>query len=682
MKRISLLTLIAVIAVGVFTYAIAADHLLITEFCVTPTNGEFVEIYNPTGSTVDLTHYYLTDDSYKGNNDYIYVVNGATNVYSADFLVQFPSGASIGPGEYQTISIQGGDDFYGQYSVYPTYELKSQNASVPDMIPIDVSSGPTLSNSGEMIMLFYWDGSSDLVKDVDYVIWGDKTEYVDKTGVSIDGPDPDSDPSTYSADTDSLTQTTVDPDGGGGQPHSYGKTAQRSGITEATETLTGGNGITGNDETSEDMSVSGGSWTVDATASPGQGYGVPEIDAVEWSPYVPTVTEPVVVKAVVTDPAKSLDSVLVIYTIDGEDTTSLQMSLATGDTFQATIPQQANGKLVEFRVKAWDNDGNSSVYPYKSGYFSGTVSISRIRENDTNGVNIYKYYGARVTGVATLETGILREQGNGVDFYIQDATGGINVFDYSDASSVARGDSLIVAGRIYQYNGNLEITKEESVPFITNLGPGTLPNPTIMTCADWGEDYEGLLVAVPYVSNAGTGDPWPGLDTSADIAIFDTALVDTVYIRIDNGTNIDGWPEPTWPKDVVGIFSQYDMSLPYTWYYQLLPRDTADFLPAGSVGIVQPIAQSSLPELFSLSQNYPNPFNPTTQISFSLPTKGLVRLSIYNIVGQEVAELVNKELDTGSYQVSWDARSFSSGVYFYKIEAGDYQMTKKMVLLK
>lgn len=269
MKKLNFLLVATLTVVGFFTCAIAADHLLITEFCVSPTNSEFVEIYNPTGSTIELTNYYLTDDIYRGDNDYIYVVNGATSVYSSDFLVRFPSGSSIGPGEFQTISIQGGDDFFGQYSVYPTYELKSQNASVPDMIPTDVGSSPTISNDGEMIMLFYWDGSSDLVKDVDYVIWGDKAEFVDKTGVSIDGPDPGSKPSTYSADTDSASQAIVDPDGGGGYPHGSGKTAQRARTTEASETLTGGNGITGHDETSEDMSVSGGSWTVDTTATPG-----------------------------------------------------------------------------------------------------------------------------------------------------------------------------------------------------------------------------------------------------------------------------------------------------------------------------------------------------------------------------------------------------------------------------
>ncbi|RIK72557.1 hypothetical protein DCC62_19375, partial [candidate division KSB1 bacterium] len=76
------------------------DHLLISEFVVTPTAGEFIEIYNPTNATVDLTTYYLTDDVSNNNNDYIKVVNGAAALAVAnfDFLVKFPDGASIAPG--------------------------------------------------------------------------------------------------------------------------------------------------------------------------------------------------------------------------------------------------------------------------------------------------------------------------------------------------------------------------------------------------------------------------------------------------------------------------------------------------------------------------------------------------------------------------------------------------------
>jgi len=88
------------------------------------------------------------------------------------------------------------------------------------------------------------------------------------------------------------------------------------------------------------------------------------------------------------------------------------------------------------------------------------------------------------------------------------------------------------------------------------------------------------------------------------------------------------------------------------------------------------------PVKFELQQNYPNPFNPTTVIRFSVPTKTLVKLDVFNILGQKVATLVNKELNSGSYEVKFVGVSLSSGIYLYKLSAGNYTATKKMMLLK
>ena len=85
---------------------------------------------------------------------------------------------------------------------------------------------------------------------------------------------------------------------------------------------------------------------------------------------------------------------------------------------------------------------------------------------------------------------------------------------------------------------------------------------------------------------------------------------------------------------------------------------------------------------FGLSQNYPNPFNPTTQINYSIPQTSIVTLKIYNLLGQEVATLVNREQKSGNYIVSFDASKLASGVYIYKIQAGDLSLTKKMTFLK
>jgi photosystem II stability/assembly factor-like uncharacterized protein len=91
---------------------------------------------------------------------------------------------------------------------------------------------------------------------------------------------------------------------------------------------------------------------------------------------------------------------------------------------------------------------------------------------------------------------------------------------------------------------------------------------------------------------------------------------------------------------------------------------------------------SEIPQKFILSQNYPNPFNPQTKIKFDVPKVSFTKLIIYDLLGREVTTLVNEELKPGTYQADWDASGFSSGVYFYKITAGDFVETKKMVLMK
>ena len=89
-----------------------------------------------------------------------------------------------------------------------------------------------------------------------------------------------------------------------------------------------------------------------------------------------------------------------------------------------------------------------------------------------------------------------------------------------------------------------------------------------------------------------------------------------------------------------------------------------------------------LPGHYVLRQNYPNPFNPSTTIEFSLPKTEFVTLKIYNLLGQEVEELVAKRLTPGNYTYSWNAGLLSSGVYIYRIQAGAFQEVRKMIYLK
>jgi predicted GH43/DUF377 family glycosyl hydrolase/predicted esterase len=89
-----------------------------------------------------------------------------------------------------------------------------------------------------------------------------------------------------------------------------------------------------------------------------------------------------------------------------------------------------------------------------------------------------------------------------------------------------------------------------------------------------------------------------------------------------------------------------------------------------------------IPLIFELEQNYPNPFNPKTMINYQLPMTNNVELSVYNLLGQRVAILVNKRQKAGYHQIEWDASGFASGIYYYSIEAGEFQDVKKMILLK
>jgi hypothetical protein len=105
-----------------------------------------------------------------------------------------------------------------------------------------------------------------------------------------------------------------------------------------------------------------------------------------------------------------------------------------------------------------------------------------------------------------------------------------------------------------------------------------------------------------------------------------------------------------------------------------------------------PIISSEIPDKFSLYQNYPNPFNPVTKIKFEVPqslppfTKGgqgeFITLKVYDILGREVAVLVNEQLKPGTYEIEWDGMKYPSGVYFYMLTTNEFTETKKMMLLK
>jgi hypothetical protein len=89
-----------------------------------------------------------------------------------------------------------------------------------------------------------------------------------------------------------------------------------------------------------------------------------------------------------------------------------------------------------------------------------------------------------------------------------------------------------------------------------------------------------------------------------------------------------------------------------------------------------------MPLTYSLSQNYPNPFNPSTTIEYQLPKSSLVRLTVYDLIGREVAVLVNDRKDAGVYDVRFDASALASGVYFCRLTAGSFAQARKLILVR
>ncbi len=157
--------------------------------------------------------------------------------------------------------------------------------------------------------------------------------------------------------------------------------------------------------------------------------------------------------------------------------------------------------------------------------------------------------------------------------------------------------------------------------------------------------------------------------TLSDWSIVDSVVIDTMMVPPSDSLLFTVKDTTEWRQQALYVPE---------WTGKLVIKDASDVRIADGEG---------LPKTFSLSQNYPNPFNPTTQIAFEIPVRSQVTLTIYNVLGQKVTSLLDTEMPAGRYVADWNSTSDSrtevaSGIYFYKLEAGDFVRTKKMILLK
>jgi hypothetical protein len=205
------------------------DHLLISEVVTQPTTSEYVELFNPTAAAIDLSNYYLTDHTVATAPIARYhLLPTGTGFAPAsttfDVMVRFPAGATIPSGGCVVVALDG-TTFQTAFSKAPEFVLRNPVGAAQQMLQwsgtawtptaVPAVSGTTawsfLSNTTEPVLLIHWNGQSDLVQDVDYVFWGNTAatnSQPDKTGLSVDGPDADTAPSSYLPDTAPATQMT------------------------------------------------------------------------------------------------------------------------------------------------------------------------------------------------------------------------------------------------------------------------------------------------------------------------------------------------------------------------------------------------------------------------------------------------------------------------------------------
>ncbi|MGO9482915.1 MAG: T9SS type A sorting domain-containing protein [Candidatus Kryptoniota bacterium] len=185
------------------------------------------------------------------------------------------------------------------------------------------------------------------------------------------------------------------------------------------------------------------------------------------------------------------------------------------------------------------------------------------------------------------------------------------------------------------------------------------------------------------------GTNWNPINTGlTDLNIYDLAVsgknifagtrFDGIFLSTDNGTG--------WTSENAGLANSP--------VYALIVIDGDLF--AGTGGFTGNIwrrslsemitsvrqASSQTPKIYDLQQNYPNPFNPSTTISFALPSKSFVTMKIFDIMGRQVATIISEEMSAGNYSRQWNAANISTGVYFYRLHAGSFTETKKLILLK
>ncbi len=404
----------------------------------------------------------------------------------------------------------------------------------------------------------------------------------------------------------------------------------------------------------------------------------------------------------------TIKSVELFYRVDGGAFQSVTMNAVSANEYQGVIPGQgATGAFVEFFVKATDNKDQTTIDPADtSKYFYGYpivgdqgVTIKDIQYSPWKIANSpFDGYPVEVTGIVTADTAMNAHYGA---YAMQDGEGmwsGVFFFGASDV--LLRGDKVKVYGTVSDYNpawhfkwdNNTVILVDsvkvlshgETVPGVSAVNTGNLSTPD----GALAEGFEGVLVRVNSATitsinkydvtvDDGSG---PCLIDGDGLVSSDRSPNDIFYINKNDGYLV-AFGDTLRVGDILdyvqGVFTFSFGS------YKIELRDAND------IGTVTGVNENppTYPLTFNLEQNFPNPFNPETRIAFSVPKTSHVKVVIYNALGQMVRTLIDRNVEPGHHILNWDGRNDAgqlvpSGVYFYRMKAGDYIALKKMLLVK
>ncbi|MDT3696854.1 MAG: T9SS type A sorting domain-containing protein [Ignavibacterium sp.] len=419
-----------------------------------------------------------------------------------------------------------------------------------------------------------------------------------------------------------------------------------------------------------------------------------------------------------------LQSVKIFYRVNNGTLDSVDMAATSGDTlFTGTIPGvSADSAFVDFYIRATDLNGTSMTNPFNpntSRYFyfvlNRPLTIREVQYSPFgNGLSGYYNYPVTVSGIVTADTvGRFTSTGFGAPssanrIIIQDGTGTwsgiwLNAANTTkDVFGLKMGDFVTVTGVVKE---DYDVTRLDNISVLDiNSNNNPLPEATVVTTGSIGtlpsnnvaaEQWESVLIKFENVSitdvNAdGNPGPDPGSGSSrnfGEIVINDGTgnvrceLQDGNH-KYHNDWNANLGNNPNFVSvDSGATLTSLTGYLYFSHsYYKLVPRITDDF---NNYTVVSVDDQSNLiPGSFTVNQNYPNPFNPSTVISYSIPNEAFVTVKVYNVLGQEVATLLNDIQSAGVHKINFNASKLSSGIYFYSVKADNHSDVKKMILMK